>query len=650
MSAFRCIQCGREYEEMPASCFCGNKNPAWWSVVPDQSAGAKASEAQQGGYAAPPAWNGAPAPQPNNGAPAQWGNNAPAQWGNNAPGQWGNNTPAPENGPQTRWDNPAPVQQGGAPALREDAQQPLSAEPKGPGRVEAAGPAPEAAQQPQQEKAASKKPKKKKKGKVVAIVLAALLVLCAAGAAVFFFVFNGSVSAIFGGSWFKPENGNMTEPLQLLTAAENTLFNTKSFTFRLEVGGTEMDGAAAFGANAMKSNFVVHINSYSYSYDERTGEEKREPSDDYIYWNEGRFYLAYGDDDIDGLDLSALLKDGDYAKLIREINDLVSGDKYTSEDAQKYFADQMLTQENFKSVSKLVSGGKLNRASAETLLNVLLLYRMPYMCAEFCEAFDGTYASDVKYPDSSLYYTDEYYNEMTYEQREAVSKEYEDAYDAYREGYQKALNDFCADYPALKDRIPDARALLTLVTNFLSTDQAMVSFDVSGDGNGKNGSFKMKVNIPELVCDFLDYAFDQEVFKNFCEALGVKPAVVEERADLDALFTVLQKRYTQPLVIDYTIQKGRLVDLKITYDGDVFLKLTVNDVNSAKFDTEKYSFIESMPGSKKVEYDSYSNDIYEWFDEIRKQRKEQEEYFSRMQETTAYAYDYDETENYGYAE
>ena len=32
MSTFRCRQCGREYEELPASCFCGNTNPALWEA------------------------------------------------------------------------------------------------------------------------------------------------------------------------------------------------------------------------------------------------------------------------------------------------------------------------------------------------------------------------------------------------------------------------------------------------------------------------------------------------------------------------------------------------------------------------------------------------------------------------------------------
>ena len=34
MALIRCRQCGREYEEMPASCFCGNSNPVMWEIFP----------------------------------------------------------------------------------------------------------------------------------------------------------------------------------------------------------------------------------------------------------------------------------------------------------------------------------------------------------------------------------------------------------------------------------------------------------------------------------------------------------------------------------------------------------------------------------------------------------------------------------------
>ena len=35
MGFFRCRHCGREYEKLPVSCFCGNDNPALWDVITD---------------------------------------------------------------------------------------------------------------------------------------------------------------------------------------------------------------------------------------------------------------------------------------------------------------------------------------------------------------------------------------------------------------------------------------------------------------------------------------------------------------------------------------------------------------------------------------------------------------------------------------
>ena len=96
---FQCRQCGRTYDELPASCFCGNANPAYWAVTDPPAEPAKPVHDFNG----PSAFN---SQQPGFGQQPGYGQQPPTQQG------YGQRPPAqPGYGQQP----PAPVQPG-APA------------------------------------------------------------------------------------------------------------------------------------------------------------------------------------------------------------------------------------------------------------------------------------------------------------------------------------------------------------------------------------------------------------------------------------------------------------------------------------------------------------------------------------------------------
>ena len=96
MSAYRCKQCGRQYETLPQICVCGNSDPAMWALAANDGGPA----ATPGGYYAPQA-NAYPSP-----APQQPANNGWQQPMNNGWQQPQNG--APQQAPAApQWQQPA---------------------------------------------------------------------------------------------------------------------------------------------------------------------------------------------------------------------------------------------------------------------------------------------------------------------------------------------------------------------------------------------------------------------------------------------------------------------------------------------------------------------------------------------------------------
>ena len=163
MNTFRCKMCGREFEELPASCFCGNSNPVMWDIFPGAGSGQQPRD---------------DAPQPPAGNTWQQQMNAAGQPANNAWQQPRDDAPQPPAG--NTWQQQ--MNAAGQPA-NNAWQQPAS---------NAQAPASNAWQQPQAPNAqppAYAPPqgmnvegkKKKKTVLIVVIVVAVVAALCVGG-------------------------------------------------------------------------------------------------------------------------------------------------------------------------------------------------------------------------------------------------------------------------------------------------------------------------------------------------------------------------------------------------------------------------------------------------------------------------------------
>ena len=96
MARFRCRQCGKEYDMLPAGCFCGNSNVAMWEVLPPQT-----PDKNDAPLSANADWQQPAAPQPPQ--TADWQRNTPQ------PPQTANwQQPAPQPPQTANWQQPAP--------------------------------------------------------------------------------------------------------------------------------------------------------------------------------------------------------------------------------------------------------------------------------------------------------------------------------------------------------------------------------------------------------------------------------------------------------------------------------------------------------------------------------------------------------------
>lgn len=94
-------------------------------------------------------------------------------------------------------------------------------------------------------------------------------------------------------SWFRPESGKITVPLQILGIAERNLFRMKSFDFDLSYEDTVITGTVEWGADLLSSGMTIHI---------KKGNDKT----DVCYYNE-RLLIAENGKRVSGFSMRMLL-------------------------------------------------------------------------------------------------------------------------------------------------------------------------------------------------------------------------------------------------------------------------------------------------------------------------------------------------------
>ena len=437
----------------------------------------------------------------------------------------------------------------------------------------------------------TKSPAKKKKSKVVLAVIIPLLVLLAAGATAFVIIFDVSFADVFGAkSWFEPESGKKTVPLEMLSSAENTVFDAKSYNFVLTVGDEDIEGTVVWGFTLLDSTVVLHWENGYYTEAAPNGREEYVKYDNYVYLHDGKLYITDVDDYVAGVDMSGSAKSSiDYEEIRTKITDTL--EEYDFDSALiAYARDNLYTKDNLEDLLFTVKFNHLNQGSFETLLNMALKAGML--------AF--SVGASIRYDDSG--------------------------------NAQSDPGEFIDALKSNSDKLPDFRKLIGLVTNFLATDQAMVAFDISSSGNAKNGSCTIEIDVPELACDFLEYLSDSEDFREMLrgivdvagEELTDKFAIVEEYLDdpdviddaLDALYSMLSSVIREPLVIEYSTEKGYMTYLEVSVGRESLFSISFSNVNRVKFKKADYKFIEDLPGSGDVDDEAFYSSLDELMQEL----------------------------------
>ena len=452
--------------------------------------------------------------------------------------------------------------------------------PTGPSAVSGDAPA----KQKSKKERKRKEKRKRRKGPVIA-VLSVLLALIAAGVAVFIFVFDGSVTNMLGGgSWFEPDEYAKTAPLEMLSAAEHTLFDTTGFSFRLSGDAGNASGTVKWGSNLLNSTILIHWED-RYWTDAGDGDGTYKTEDCYFYLCNGKLYVANGKRRVSGLDLNNAFKEvADLNTLSNELDAFLE-DREVNEELRAFILKYDLTKENLKMLRHLVSGYRLNRNAVETALDILVRDFMGGRAASNGESLKERTAS---------------------------------------------TEDFVYNYALNADKLPGFRDLVRIFSNFLATNQAMVSFEVSSDGSAKNGVFKLKVDIPELYCDLMSYLIrDDSAYESFSRmasvVYGEDSAAVKElekwREDAAAYETYLNSEFTylthsmpEPYTVAYATEKGYITSLKISYNNRTLFRLTLSDINSAKLDASEYEFIEEMVGKSSVDDEGFYESLYDLLD------------------------------------
>ena len=439
--------------------------------------------------------------------------------------------------------------------------------------------------------------RKKKKGKAIAAAVVSVGAVLAVALTAFVLIFDISFADVFGAkSWFRPENGNQTAPLQMLSAMEKSVFDTKSCKYKIEIMGFDMDGTVVWGTSLLDSTILLHADLGRMLPDGVELEEAGS-TDMYLYLHDAKLYITDGKKNVAGVDFS------NSSKGLPNYNDFAKQVKATIDDdaLSSFLLENVFTGDRFKKMMWTVKFNHLNQQSVEAMFDAELTLGM--MALSLVTTVGIEKSQNGKVSEDLMY----------------------DALDTFADAYQKRSDEF-----------PDFRSLVGLLTDFLSTDQAMVSFDVTAEGTARNGSFKLKIDVPELVCDYLEYLLKHEKLRKWLDLLleltGVDrlPDFEEQIEDfydhlddedeidemLDSLYTQMYNALSSPVVISYKTEKGRMTSFKLSYEGETLFRFDLSEVNAVKFKASDYEFIEELPGKRGVNDDEFYESFDDYLDEL----------------------------------
>ena len=187
-------------------------------------------------------------------------------------------------------------------------------------------------------------------------------------------------------SWFRPETGKITVPLQILGIAERNIFRLRSFSFDLSYGDTSVTGTVEWGADILSSKAAVHISR---------GEDKT-----VAYYNDERLLIVQNDKRVSGFHMRKLLTmlndpaDNFFDDMIGLLEQKGVNRAYPNWNAEV----QRLSDAFFKLYS-LVDGHRLNRDTLFSLANDATRFVFPMIVHNSPYKKKQNYASADEIPD-----------------------------------------------------------------------------------------------------------------------------------------------------------------------------------------------------------------------------------------------------------